>query len=297
MRCVRIGKRGRDLCAAAGAVRLSTTFPPTCRWPAPPLDPNLDAVFDDAVAEQDDLLIGFSFSGGGTRAAAFSFGVLEELGSIPMRAADPTPCWSASTFLSGVSGGSVTAAYYGLKKRAALSDFRERFLLQDAEAGLTTQLSLGTIGRALAAASMTPRASPVGSTPTCSRMRLSAACRNSGSPRVWINASDICNRVPFVFDNTAFAAICSDLSKYPLSGRRGCVCRGAARLCAGRGAGLPRHMQRAAAAVGSRAQPPNRNASPMLSAYSKAVMRYRDGAVPYIKLMDGGLVDNYGVLR
>jgi hypothetical protein len=33
----------------------------------------------------------------------------------------------------------------------------------------------------------------------------------------------------------------------------------------------------------------------MLSAYSKAVVRYRDGAVPYIKLMDGGLVDNYGV--
>ena len=29
-------------------------------------------------------------------------------------------------FVSGVSGGSVTAAYYGLKKRAALDDFRER---------------------------------------------------------------------------------------------------------------------------------------------------------------------------
>jgi len=39
----------------------------------------------------------------------------------------------------------------------------------------------------------------------------------------------------------------------------------------------------------------DRNAAPMLSAYSKAIVRYREGAVPFIKLADGGLVDNYGV--
>ncbi len=125
-------------------------------------------------------------------------------------------------------------------------------------------------------------------------MRLLAACEIAVSPRVWINASDIYNRVPFVFDNTAFAAICSDLSKYPLSGA---VAASAAVPLAFAPAvvqafpgtcnePLPPWVARAAA---------NRNASPMLSAYSKAVMRYRDGAVPYIKLMDGGLVDNYGV--
>ena len=44
-------------------------------------------------------------------------------------------------FVSGVSGGSVTAAYYGLKRRAALSDFRERFLLQNAEESLSTRIT------------------------------------------------------------------------------------------------------------------------------------------------------------
>jgi hypothetical protein len=70
------------------------------------LDPNLDAVFKDA-AEQDDLLIGFSFSGGGTRAAAFSFGVLEELGSIRMRGASDTML-ERIDFLSGVSRRLIT---------------------------------------------------------------------------------------------------------------------------------------------------------------------------------------------
>jgi hypothetical protein len=48
-------------------------------------------------------------------------------------------------FTSGVFGGSVTAAYHGLKKRAGLTDFLETFLLQNAEEGLTTTLSLRTV--------------------------------------------------------------------------------------------------------------------------------------------------------
>jgi NTE family protein len=33
----------------------------------------------------------------------------------------------------------------------------------------------------------------------------------------------------------------------------------------------------------------------MLKAFANAMASYRDGAVPYIKLLDGGLVDNYGL--
>ena len=36
-------------------------------------------------------------------------------------------------------------------------------------------------------------------------------------PRVWINASDIYNRTPFVFSNETFSAICSDLGSYPIA--------------------------------------------------------------------------------
>ena len=73
--------------------------------------------------------IGLAFSGGGTRAAAFAYGVLKQMERTPTPA-----CRRARDMLdhvgivSGVSGGSVMAAYYGLKGRAALADFRQQFL-------------------------------------------------------------------------------------------------------------------------------------------------------------------------
>jgi predicted acylesterase/phospholipase RssA len=288
--------RSLGVVAAASAVLLGCTsvynLPVNVPLAGAAVDPDSGIAFKDA-AERDDLLVGLSFSGGGTRAAAFSFGVLEELGQIPMRGASDTML-ERIDFLSGVSGGSVTAAYFGLKKRAALSDFRQRFLLQNAEAGLTTQLSLGTIGRALGGGINDSKGFTTWLDANLFGNATFGSLHRGGSPLVWINASDIYNRVPFVFDGTAFSAICSDLDKYPLSGA---VAASAAVPLAFAPAvvqafpgtckePLPPWVARAAA---------NRNASPMLSSYAKAVVRYREGAVPFIKLMDGGLVDNYGV--
>ncbi|SFL64480.1 Patatin-like phospholipase [Bradyrhizobium sp. NFR13] len=253
---------------------------------------NLALNFTDPAA-LDDLLIGLSFSGGGTRAAAFSFGVLQEMEHIPMpRSSDKMV--DRIDYISGVSGGSVTAAYFGIKKRAALSDFRERFLLQNAEAGLQTTLSLSTIGRALGGGINDPEALSKWLDAHLFEGITYGQARQVGSPRVWINSSDIYNRVPFIFDATAFNAICSDLGKFPVSSA---VAASAAVPIAFAPAvvkaypgtcndPLPEWVRRAAS---------SRTASPMLSSYAKAIVRYREGAVPYIKLMDGGLVDNYGV--
>jgi hypothetical protein len=38
----------------------------------------------------------------------------------------------------------------------------------------------------------------------------------------------------------------------------------------------------------------DRNAPPM---FAKAISRYHDGEIPYIKLLDGGLVDNFGPVQ
>jgi hypothetical protein len=197
-------------------------------------------------------------------------------------------------FISGVSGGSVTAAYYGLKKRAALADFREKFLLRNAEEGLTTTLSLGTIGRAFSGGINDSRGFTRWLDANLFEGATFAQFRTVGRPRVWINASDIYNRVPFVFGATAFTAICSDLTSYPISDAVAAsaavpiafapvVVQAFPGKCTDP---LPTWITRAAG---------NRNASPMLSSFAKAIMRYRDGAVPYIKLLDGGLVDNYGI--
>ena len=97
----------------------------------------------------DDVMLALSFSGGGTRAAAFSFGVLQELDRTRSGSNSAKSLLDHVDFVSGVSGGAITAAYFGLKKRAALDDFRDRFLLRNAEEDLKTSVSLANLGRAL----------------------------------------------------------------------------------------------------------------------------------------------------
>jgi len=41
--------------------------------------------------------------------------------------------------------------------------------------------------------------------------------RKTPGPRVWINASDIYNRTPFIYGEAAFIALCSDLAAYPIA--------------------------------------------------------------------------------
>jgi predicted acylesterase/phospholipase RssA len=245
------------------------------------------------VADEDDLLIGLAFSGGGTRAAAVSFGVLSEFDKIPVPHASDKLI-DRLDFISSVSGGSVTAAYYGLKKRAALSDFREKFLLQNAEEGIETSLTLATMARAMGGGINDSH----GFTQWLDRHLFHGATygefRAVGPPRVWINASDIYNRVPFVFGATAFTAICSDLTKFPLSNAVAAaaavpvafapiVIKAYPETCSDP---LPQWILRSAE---------DRAASPMLRSFAGAILRYREGKVPYIKLLDGGLVDNFGL--
>ena len=84
----------------------------------------------DVPTNYDDMVVALSFSGGGTRAAAFSYGVLQgfEQTRVPTRSG-PVSLLDRLDFLSGVSGGSILAAYYGLKGREGYADFKERFLL------------------------------------------------------------------------------------------------------------------------------------------------------------------------
>ncbi|WP_458760735.1 patatin-like phospholipase family protein [Afipia sp. TerB] len=246
---------------------------------------------EQAVA--DDIVIGMSFSGGGTRAAAFSFGVLSEMEHIPVRGAGG-PMIDRIDFISGVSGGAVTAAYYGLRKRAALADFREKFLLRNAEEGLQTHLSLATLPRAFAGGINDSTGFPRWLDANLFHGATFGQFRAVGRPRVWINASDIYNRTPFVFGATAFSAMCSDLSEYPLANA---VAASAAVPVAFAPVVIQTFPGKCkdplpAWIVKARDNP---NAPPMLNAFAKAISRYHDGSIPYIKLLDGGLVDNYGL--
>jgi NTE family protein len=242
---------------------------------------------------QDDSLLALSFSGGGTRAAAFSFGVLQELDRARSGTASAKTLLDRVDFVSGVSGGSVTAAYFGLKRRAALDDFRERFLLRNAEEGLKTQVSLGNIGRALGGGVNDSQFTNWLDHNLFDGARFDALS-DDHRPRVWINASDIYNRTPFVFGKTTFDALCSDIRSYRVAEA---VAASAAVPLAfapivletypgGCKAPLPPWLERV------RNDP---NAQPLLRSFAEAQTRYHDGTMRYVKLLDGGLVDNYGL--
>jgi NTE family protein len=240
---------------------------------------------------QDDVLVALSFSGGGTRAAAFSFGVLQELERTRLGSRRKTLLDQVG-FVSGVSGGSITAAYFGLKKRAALDDFRQRFLLRNAEEDLRTDVSLGNIGRALGGGVNDSQFSRW----LDQNLFDGATFASFGvrpRPWVWINASDIYNRTPFVFGPLTFAALCSDIRRYKIADA--VAASTAVPLafaptvletypgCAPR---LPDWLDRARR---------NPDTQPLLRSFAQAMARYHDGSMKYVKLLDGGLVDNFGL--
>ncbi|HAY21878.1 patatin-like phospholipase family protein [Desulfobacca acetoxidans] len=89
----------------------------------------------------DSLFICLTFSGGGTRAAALAYGILEELQQTRIRVngaekslLDEVDC------ISSVSGGSFTSAYYGLFREKLFDQFRPKFLERNIQGALTARL-------------------------------------------------------------------------------------------------------------------------------------------------------------
>jgi NTE family protein len=94
----------------------------------------------EETAEQDRLFIALSFSGGGTRAAALSYGVLKKLAETPVPGRSGQSLLDEVDVISSVSGGSFTAAYYGLFKERIFQDFESRFLYRDVQGELFWQV-------------------------------------------------------------------------------------------------------------------------------------------------------------
>jgi len=247
----------------------------------------------DVQTYYDDTVIALSFSGGGTRAAAFAYGVLTGFDetSVPHRSAS---LLDRIDFVTGVSGGSVLAAYYGLKKRKALTDFKQRFLLRNAEEGLVTTIGLTNIARGLQGGINDSTVFPRWLDDNLFDHATFKSLLFERRPQVWINASDIYDRTPFVFGRTTFGALCSDLSSYPVSLA---VAASAAvpvifapvviqSYPGGCAVPLPDWVERART---------SETAPPLLKIYAAALERYHSGEVRYVKLLDGGVVDNYGL--
>jgi NTE family protein len=167
---------------------------------------------------QDNLVV-LAFSGGGTRAAAFSYGVLEYL----RRTEVTTPkgkgrLLDAVDMITGVSGGSFTALAYGLYGDKLFADYEQRFLKRDVQGELVSRALSpkywgdyigGTAGRSELAANFYDEILFNGAT-------FGDLDRGDG-PFVVASATDIStgSRVPF--NQTVFNLLCADLNAVRLS--------------------------------------------------------------------------------
>ena len=162
-----------------------------------------------------EIALILAFSGGGTRAAALAYGVLEELRDTtividgkPRRLLDETD------IISSVSGGSFTSAYYGLYGDRIFEDFEDGFLRRNIQGqlirGLLNPLEwLSSAGRTEMAVKLYEKEVFPGAT--------FEDMKREGSPLVLINASDLGYGVRFSFVQEYFNLLCSDISDFPVA--------------------------------------------------------------------------------
>lgn len=168
----------------------------------------------------EDVLLVLAFSGGGTRAAATAYGVLEGLAQTPVGPPDrPHRLLDEVDAISSVSGGSFTAAYYGLFGDRIFSDFESQFLKKRVASAFMratlapwnlVRLASSTFSRSDLAAEIYDRLLFRGAT-------FGDLAVQSGRPFIIINATDIALGERFAFTQEQFDLIGSDLASFPLS--------------------------------------------------------------------------------
>ena len=245
-------------------------------------------------------MVVLAFSGGGTRAAAFSFGVLEALRDTTVKGpAGPTRLLDQVDVFTGVSGGSFTALAFGLYGDRLFTEYEQRFLKRDIQGELIARFfaprnwgSLGSSGwgRSEMAAELYDEVLFEGAT--------FGDLQKKTGPLIIATATDISTGSRLGFIQPDFDLICSDLSKVPLS--RAAAASSAVPLilspvtlnnyggsCGYREPG----WARAVADPKTRTRPAGR----ALQRY-KEMLAFQDGANrPYLHLVDGGVSDNLGM--
>ncbi len=166
-----------------------------------------------------DTFVVLAFSGGGTRAAAFSYGVLEKLRDTVVEVdGQPTRLLDLVDVITSVSGGSYTAAYYGLFGDRIFDDFRSRFLYRNWQGELLGLLRRPDHLLSIASAHYN-RSDLVAAylNRTLLDGKTFADMSPAGLPMIILNASDLNNATTFSFIQPQFDFLCSDLSTYPVA--------------------------------------------------------------------------------
>jgi len=233
-----------------------------------------------------------AFSGGGTRAAALAYGVLEELRDTQITVGGRSKrMLDEVDRITSVSGGSFAAAYFGLYGDEMFDRFEGEFLRQDIQSALEHK-ALNPLnwfrrtGRTERAVELYEEKLFHGAT--------YADMIRPGRPLIIINASDLGHGVRFSFIQEYFNLLCSDLTSFPVA--RAVTASSAVPIVfnpvvvenyATCGSELPNWL----VAISEKGKK-----DPELAELSRGLSSYFDrDQRKYIHFVDGGITDNLGL--
>lgn len=156
-----------------------------------------------------------TFSGGGTRAAALSYGVMQELRDTMVTLdGNNVRLLDQVNHISSVSGGSFTSAYYGLHGDGMFETYEDVFLRLDVQKVLMWKLAnpvlwFSKTGRTDSAIKYYQK--------KIFHDATFADMNKPGRPMIVINASDLAHGMRFSFVQEYFDLLCSDLSSFPVA--------------------------------------------------------------------------------
>jgi NTE family protein len=168
-----------------------------------------------SAKREGDFTFILAFSGGGTRAAAMAYGVLQELRDTPIIAAgQPARLLDEVDHITSVSGGSFTAAYYGLYGDKIFDNFEHEFLRADIEKHLVESLlnPFHWFGRKERTQRTIEYYQKI-----LFHDATFADMLKPDRPMIVINASDLARGVRFSFIQDYFDFLCSDLMSFPVA--------------------------------------------------------------------------------
>jgi|APFre7841882724_1041349.scaffolds.fasta_scaffold01321_4 NTE family protein len=252
------------------------------------------------VNNDPQTLFILAFSGGGTRAAAFSYGVLEELRRTEIlidgqrrRLIDEVD------IITGVSGGSFTALAYALHGERLFADYEERFLKRNVQGALVSRALNpvhwpkyigGTAGRSELAAEYYDEILFEGAT--------FGDLLDKQAPVAVAAGTDISTGARVGFYQQDFDLLCSDLSKVRLSRAAATSSAVPVVLSAvtfNNYGGTCGYQYPAWVADVAKSEGRVRPSARVLRRYREMRDLQNSQDRPYIHLVDGGVADNIGM--
>jgi NTE family protein len=187
-----------------------------------PVDPTHGYRYANVQAgdNTDSLMIVVNFSGGGMRAAALAYGVLERLAAERIRwNGRETRLLDEVDIITAVSGGAMTAAYYALHGDAIFTQFEERFFQRNLQDRLEDRIiAFSAIPRLLSdrygRVDMLQELLDEVLFEGRTYADISAQRRK---PFVLVTATDMSLGARFEFTQDTFDLLCSDLDKLPIA--------------------------------------------------------------------------------